>query len=388
LSLVEMDLHKADLAIFKSISNYSNPRPPFTEPANGGIIPPLLVAFILDTSDLPNNQALVWNREGSKVTLDSAALGLGNGKGKAREKDHRTGIVLERWTLQAKFVSPCPRILGNGNLADVSALPAADVSSSQMAAHTAYRYGIAHFRALFALVRILPAYRLYRRLRRANTGLRLGIKLWGPEGYMTTPDDLDAAWEVMERDLIPLDVGLEQFITTESVDPATTERYDVPSVDLFGTSYQIGVEYRTEVDFTVEDMESVLSEKFVDMDEDWFTPTVARHRMEDESSRTTSSSGTSVGDRTTGRKVSNPTAIPTNSPIPQRQQAAAPGSFGSIGLGGSRPSGSRLASGGGSGARNVPGSQGSGRWGALAEGLPFGAPSPGAMDGRVSPRFR
>jgi hypothetical protein len=42
------------------------------------------------------------------------------------------------------------------------------------------------------------------------------------------------------------------------------ERYDVPSVDLFGTSYQIGVEYRTEVDFTVEDMESVLSEKFVD----------------------------------------------------------------------------------------------------------------------------
>ena len=249
-----------------------------------------------------------------------------------------------------------------------------------MAAHTAYRYGIAHFRALFALTRILPSYRIYRRLRRANNGLRLGIKLWGPEGYLNSAEDLKAAWEVMESDLVPLDVGLEQYVTVNTAEPDTTETYSVPPVDLFGVSYSIGVEYRTEVDFTVEDMESVLSEKFVDMDEDWFTPTVARHRIDEEAARAGSSQ--QIIDKGPSRRVSHPTAIPTTSPIPQRQQAATPGSFGSNGLGGSRPSGSRLAS--GTSARNVPGSHGSGRWGALAENMPFGAPSPGAVDVKVS----
>ena len=63
-------------------------------------IPPLLVAFILDTSDLLNGQALVWNREDGKFTLDSGLLSSG-GKGKGKDADQRTGIVLERWTLRA-----------------------------------------------------------------------------------------------------------------------------------------------------------------------------------------------------------------------------------------------------------------------------------------------
>jgi autophagy-related protein 13 len=233
-----------------------------------------------------------------------------------------------------------------------------DISASQMAAHTAYRLGIIHFRALFAFTRLLPAYRLYRRLRRANNGLRLGIKLWGTEGYLNTPEDLEAAWEVMERGMVPLDTGLDKFAPNETTSPDTIDEQQFPSVNLFGTTYSMSVDYRTDVDFTVEDMESVLSEKFVDMDEDWFKPTVARHRMEDEAKPI--------------RKVSNPTSIPITSPIPQRQQAAAPGSFGSTGPG-SRPSQSRLASVGG-GSIKI-GSQGSGRWGALAENMPFAAPS-------------
>jgi autophagy-related protein 13 len=63
-------------------------------------IPPLLVAFILDTSDLPNGQALLWNRDAGKVPIDMGLLGSTKGKGK--EKERRTGIVLERWTLRAR----------------------------------------------------------------------------------------------------------------------------------------------------------------------------------------------------------------------------------------------------------------------------------------------
>ncbi|ORX41078.1 autophagy-related protein 13-domain-containing protein [Kockovaella imperatae] len=274
LTIPDVDLHRADLAIYKSISNYDAEYR----------IPPLLIAFILDTSDLTSGQALMWSKAGAKYTLDPS----GKGKGKAN------GIVLERWTLNASTPD----------------------SSSSMAPHTAYRLGIIHFRALFALVRLLPAYRLFRRLRRANSGLRLGIKLWGPEGYTN-----DAAWQVMERGLIGLGVGLDQLALAGA--PAeVTEVYEPPETDLFGTKFGLRVEYRPEVDFSAEDMESILSEKFVDMDEEWFKPTV-----------------------TASRKVSAPTPIPSTSPIPQRQTAT-----------------------------GASGRSTSSRWGSLVEGLPFATP--------------
>ncbi len=191
----------------------------------------------------------------------------------------------------------------------------------------------------------------------------MGIKLWGPEGYSNSHEGLAEAWGVMERDLVGLDTGLGEFVTSEDVPPEERERYDFPALDLFGNEYHLGVVYRSEVDFHVEDMESVLSEKFVDMDEDWFTPTVARHRIEDEAKAT--------------RRISTPTAIPATSPIPPRQQAAPYGSIGSAreGTAVSRPSGSRAPSGIAPGnsapkAKGDVGSVGS-RWGALAEGLPF-----------------
>jgi len=89
-------LHKTELAIYRLISSYTSPKPG-VEALNGGIVPPLLVAFILDTSDIPNGQALMWNRESGKVTLDTSSI-AGKGKG----KEERTGIVLERWTLRSR----------------------------------------------------------------------------------------------------------------------------------------------------------------------------------------------------------------------------------------------------------------------------------------------
>lgn len=86
----EAEIYKADLQLYKSISSY-----PST--SNGGsTVPPLLVAFILDTSELPSNQALMWDRESGRVALDAGRL---SGKGKGKEQ---RGIVLERWTFEAK----------------------------------------------------------------------------------------------------------------------------------------------------------------------------------------------------------------------------------------------------------------------------------------------
>lgn len=87
----ESDLHRSDLKLYQTISAY----PSAAGPSTG--IPPLLIAFILDVSDLPSGQALLWNRKGGKVSLDP---GLGV-QGKGKEKETRSGIVLERWTFRA-----------------------------------------------------------------------------------------------------------------------------------------------------------------------------------------------------------------------------------------------------------------------------------------------
>lgn len=59
-------------------------------------IPPLLIAFILDTNDIPAGQTLLWNRDGARVALDPSLLKQqGHGHG-----TRRPGIVLERWTLR------------------------------------------------------------------------------------------------------------------------------------------------------------------------------------------------------------------------------------------------------------------------------------------------
>lgn len=257
-----------------------------------------------------------------------------------------------------------------------------------MPPHTAYRLGVSHFRSLYALIRLLPAYRLYRKLRRANSGLRMGIKLWTAEGYPNSADGLAEAWEVMERGLLGLDIGLDRILAApHELEPEEPQRHDLPALDIFGTRYTVSVDYRPEVDFHVEDMESVLSEKFVDMEEDWFTPTVARHRIEQEGATApTQSVGVSAGqaDRSTTttsghvRRVSNP-GVPASSasPIPQRQQAATRESFkispltsGRAGSGGSGTGAAEQSSVG----------RAASKYGGLGEGLPFAMPPASLQD--------
>jgi hypothetical protein len=237
--------------------------------------------------------------------------------------------------------------------------------------------GIIHFRALYALLRMLPAYNLHRRLRRANNGLKLGLKLWAPEGYPNTEAGLQEAWEIMEQDLVGLDTGLRSLVSSDIEPDQGNRRYDFPSLELFGNEYSLSVDYRPEVDIQMEDLESVLSEKFVDMEEDWFTPTVARHRMGEGSlpSSTASSNPPSI-------RVATPTAIPYSNPapIPQRQGPASIGSFqsGQQGLGISR---NRQSSAQSQSQKAEP--VGTERWAGIGEGLPFATGS--TQDGtRVS----
>lgn len=252
------------------------------------------------------------------------------------------------------------KLIDQGRLADISTA-SYSTSDSQTAPHTAYRMGIIHFRALYALLRMLPAYNLHRRLRRANNGLKLGLKLWAPEGYPNSEAGLREAWEVMEQDLIGLNTGLNSLASSEIEPDFENKSYDFPPLELFGDEYNLSVDYRPEVDIQVEDLESVLSEKFVDMEEDWFTPTVARHRLNEGSLPSSASSNPP------SRRVATPTAIPYSNPapIPQRQGPASIGSFQSAQQGLLPGSRNRQAS---SQSQKEGVSE---RWGQIGEGLPF-----------------
>ena len=99
----DIDVHKDDLKLFRTVSTFPN-NPRKAEPST---IPPLLVAFILDTSDIPQGQALLWGKpNGVKVPIDT---GLGIDKGKGRQ-GRRGGIVLEKWTFQVRYVVPFRRL--------------------------------------------------------------------------------------------------------------------------------------------------------------------------------------------------------------------------------------------------------------------------------------
>ncbi|EJT47888.1 hypothetical protein A1Q1_03194 [Trichosporon asahii var. asahii CBS 2479] len=348
LTVPDTDVHKADLTIYRQISSYTE-------------VPPLMIAFILDTTDIPAGQGIIWNpRPAGDGSGASVRVPIDVGK--------RKGIVLEQWTFKCSrgrnlqgvtegktsinlhATQPKPMTMTSEAFLDEATVcvaqppPAhcqpshdglqhAAISTSDMAPPTAYRVGIVHFRALYSFIRLLPAYRLFRRLRRQNNGLRLGIKLWAPDGYPA--DALGEAWDVIERDLAGIKVPLDNL---SSATGSETEHYDFAPLQLFGSTYELGVTYRPNVDFEVEDLESVLSERFVDMDEEWFTPTVARHRLESERS------GAGSGSNTTSRSASR-----AGHQTPSRRTS--------------------IVVSGTPGA--TPGSLGAGKWSAMAEGLPF-----------------
>ena len=91
-------MYKNELQIYRAVSTYA----PIPGPSSGDncTVPPLLVALVLDTSDIPPGQTLMWERGRGRHPLDLGVSAPRRGKGK--EKDERSGIILERWTLRAK----------------------------------------------------------------------------------------------------------------------------------------------------------------------------------------------------------------------------------------------------------------------------------------------
>ncbi|TPX34710.1 hypothetical protein SmJEL517_g02674 [Synchytrium microbalum] len=208
--------------------------------------PPLIIDLFLDLSNLGPAQAVTIRDEMSRrrrippeqlVSIDS------NG----RSVRKRT-ILLETW--QLSLTGPVP--------------------SQPPELATVYKKAVMYFRSLYSFIRLMPSYRLFRRLKRStNGGLGIGYRL---SSRRTMPED---------------EAGLDQLHSTSDMRMGIAE-YSFGTVDTAFGVFSLHVMYRLECDFSADDSEALLSSRLGDFDENYFSPRSldsARDRRISESSR-------------------------------------------------------------------------------------------------------
>jgi autophagy-related protein 13 len=151
LETPDSDLFRDHLRVYKAVS--SSPAPP-----------PLELQVLLSIPDLTTNQVLVH---------------LAHDSSRSRVDPTPRHIVLENWLLN--FV---PEACG-------------DSDSDSVAPSTIYKHGIPLFRSIYSLLRILPSWKLYKKLRRRtsnayrNGNLSIHLRVKGLDDGVSVTDILD-----------------------------------------------------------------------------------------------------------------------------------------------------------------------------------------------------
>ncbi|GAA5935676.1 hypothetical protein JCM1841_004940 [Sporobolomyces salmonicolor] len=293
LTLPEADLFRTQLKTWRCVSALlfpSTASPSSSSPSFTSAAPPLVLSVLLDVSDLTPNQVLVFSdQRGRRVRVDPALAGspvassAGPSPGLRSPRSGAAGsagggghgqaptVVLERWelTLDAHSASSPS---SSSSSSSTSALQAPSPSELP----SVYKHSILHFRALYTLVRTLPAWALHRKLSRrrpgvGGSGLKIGVRL-------ATSEEDDAEGREGEVGVeVPIEAGAEEEKVTETI------RFPGVATPL-GTLF-LSCTYRVNADFGVEDIETLLSSRFID--EDFFRPTVstARYREREAAGR-------------------------------------------------------------------------------------------------------
>ncbi|KAK2467744.1 hypothetical protein APHAL10511_000039 [Amanita phalloides] len=169
-------------------------------------------------------------------------------------------VLLETWAMT--FV-PSPHPLPHPH----SHSPAA-AQGDAVALPTIYKHGIPLFRSLYTLLRILPVWKLYKRLRRRTTG--------------PSSSQLSIQLHVTDRDEVA-GVGLGGAGSggillfgappSPAHPPLPTLTHTFPSIPHPLGSFTLSATYLESPTFQLDDLESLLSSKFISLDEG-FVPTL------------------------------------------------------------------------------------------------------------------
>jgi autophagy-related protein 13 len=145
-------------------------------------------------------------------------------------------VVLERWRIELKD---------------------SDSADREESLPNVYKKAVVLFRSLFSYTRLVPAWEYYKRTAKRSTNqssLRLKYRIVGDEFRHPRRDTLS----------LPLYPSSEQVTDTYSIPPSSSPV----------GALSVSVTYRTNCEFRVDDSESLLSSRFMGVDDDYFKPSL------------------------------------------------------------------------------------------------------------------
>ncbi|KAK2744267.1 autophagy protein 13 [Myotisia sp. PD_48] len=200
---------------------------------------PLVVETYLDTSQLTNFQDLVIIDDyGKRWDVLEALSSLPGGPEK--RKGATNDVLLERWHISlGSPTSSLPTDLGG-------VLP------------NLYKKSIVLFRSLFAYSKLLPAWKFAKRQSKLPTSPVLRLK------HRIFQSDEPPITNEVDNLTVPLHDG----------DKKVVEDYSFGIIDSPAGPFSIRVIYRTNCEFRVDDSETLLSSRFMGVDDDLFRPSL------------------------------------------------------------------------------------------------------------------
>ncbi|PCH37077.1 hypothetical protein WOLCODRAFT_140700 [Wolfiporia cocos MD-104 SS10] len=222
LETLDPDIFKENARIYRSLSSVHT-------------VPEFKLHVLLCIPELANNQVLVYHSpDSSRIRIDPTP----------------EFILLESWNIVFAPYHAQPR-----NVPDVT--PAA-----------IYKHGITMFRSIFTLLRLLPAWKLARRLRRRSAGGRnanFSIKL-----RVQTNDENCNSGQILGFNAGP----------AHGEQPFEKGVHTFPAIAHPEGTLTFSITYLTTPNFRVDALESLLSSRFRSLDEEPdFTPTLVKNQQ-------------------------------------------------------------------------------------------------------------
>lgn len=202
----------------------------------------MIVETYLDASQLSQNQSLVIEDDnGKRWDVLDALNSSESSDGSPRLRRKNTKIVLERWRIELKC------------------LPTQDVKDFGLVLPHIYKRSIIFFRSLFAASRVIPAWKFSKQpmTKKAQAALEVKCRILTGEPEMEGYDPLRQ----------PLYDGRE-----------VVSDYVFGDIEMPVGRFYASVTYRNDCTFRVEDAESLLSSRFMGVDEHFFKPSIPQRR--------------------------------------------------------------------------------------------------------------
>jgi len=244
LEIPESSLFKDNIRLYRTVSSAQS-------------TPPFELQVLLSVPELNNNQVLVH------VAPDSSRV---------RVDPPPRFILLETWAVN--FTSDGPQ------------------HSADVAPSTIYKRGIALFRSVYALLRILPTWKSHSPLRRRVGGsagaftLQLRLRNGGPDDRIlafSKSQDISPITTCHHLICFELTVNLiKDTPLGANSPPLATDTHEFPSIPHPMGTLSLRATYLTQPHFRLDDLESLLSSRFLSLDDGPdFTPTLIKNQQRD-----------------------------------------------------------------------------------------------------------